>query len=74
MASAGPDTEGSQFFVTHSAQPHLDADYTAFGWVEEGMEVVDVIYQGNRVIGARVEPDDAPVTGGAPAAASEGPP
>jgi len=57
MASAGPDTEGSQFFITHSIQPHLEADYTAFGWVEEGMDVVDVLYEGDEIVRARVEPD-----------------
>jgi peptidylprolyl isomerase len=56
MASAGKDTEGSQYFVTHSMQPHLDGRYTAFGWVEEGMNVVDVLYEEDRVTHARVEP------------------
>ncbi len=57
MASAGQDTEGSQFFITHSPQPHLDGDYTAFGRVVEGMDVVDRIYEQDRIIRARVEPD-----------------
>jgi cyclophilin family peptidyl-prolyl cis-trans isomerase len=57
MASAGKDTEGSQFFLTHSMQPHLDGGYTAFGWVVEGMDVVDRLYEEDRVLGARVEPD-----------------
>ncbi len=56
MASAGKDTEGSQFFITHSPQPHLDGSYTAFGWVEEGMDVVDRIYEEDKVLTARVEP------------------
>jgi len=43
MALDGKDTGGSQFFVTHSPQPHLDARYTAFGHVVAGMEVVDRI-------------------------------
>lgn len=43
MASAGKDTEGSQFFITHSMQPHLDGSYTAFGRVIEGMDVVDSV-------------------------------
>lgn len=56
MARAARDTEGSQFFITHSAQPHLDGEYTAFGHVVEGMEAVDRIQQGDRVVRARVEP------------------
>jgi len=43
MAHAGKDTGGSQWFVTHSAQPHLDGRYTIFGRVVEGMDVVDAI-------------------------------
>ena len=43
MALDWPDTGGSQFFITHSPQPHLDARYTAFGRVIKGMEVIDQI-------------------------------
>jgi peptidylprolyl isomerase len=57
MASSGKDTEGSQFFITHSMAPHLDGGYTAFGWVESGMDVVDVLYEEDRILTARVEPD-----------------
>jgi cyclophilin family peptidyl-prolyl cis-trans isomerase len=42
---AWPDSGGSQFFITHSPQPHLDARYTAFGRVVAGMDVVDQIQQ-----------------------------
>lgn len=45
MALSGPDTGGSQFFITHSPQPHLDAKYTVFGRVVNGMEIVDRIQQ-----------------------------
>jgi len=45
MALSGPDTGGSQFFITHSPQPHLDAKYTVFGQVVSGMEIVDRIQQ-----------------------------
>jgi peptidylprolyl isomerase len=55
MASAGKDTEGSQYFLTHSIQPHLDGRYTAFGRVVEGFEALDMIGEGDRVITARVE-------------------
>lgn len=62
MASAGKDTEGSQYFVTHSMQPHLDGLYTAFGYVVQGMLVVDRIQPGDRVLSATVSgtPDPAP--------------
>ncbi len=45
MALDGPDTGGSQFFITHSPQPHLDAKYTVFGRVVAGMDVVDRLRQ-----------------------------
>jgi peptidylprolyl isomerase len=47
MASAGKDTEGSQFFITHSPQPHLDGRYTVFGRVTSGIDVVDAIQEGD---------------------------
>ncbi len=47
MASSGKDTEGSQWYVTHSATPHLDARYTNFGFVIEGMEVVHQLEMGD---------------------------
>ena len=49
MALSGKDTGGSQWFVTHSPQPHLDGGYTVFGRVVEGMEVIDRIVRGDRI-------------------------
>jgi cyclophilin family peptidyl-prolyl cis-trans isomerase len=48
------DTGGSQFFITHSAQPHLDARYTVFGRVISGMDVVDKIEQWDVIRRVRV--------------------
>jgi len=49
MANAGPDTNGSQFFITHSPQPHLNGKHTVFGKVTNGQEVVDLIRQGDKI-------------------------
>jgi len=49
IASAGKDTEGSQFFITHSPQPHLDGRYTIIGRVVSGMAAVDAVQVGDRM-------------------------
>jgi cyclophilin family peptidyl-prolyl cis-trans isomerase/HEAT repeat protein len=55
MALSGPDTGGSQFFITHSAQPHLDGTYPVIGRVISGMDVVDLITRGDRILTVRRE-------------------
>lgn len=54
MALSGPDTGGSQFFITHSPQPHLDGGYTVFGRVVSGMDVVDRVVQDDPILSMRV--------------------
>ncbi|HEX6124773.1 MAG TPA: peptidylprolyl isomerase [Pyrinomonadaceae bacterium] len=55
MALSGKDTGGSQWFVTHSRQPHLDGGYTVFGRVNEtGMKVVDKIVRGDKILNVRI--------------------
>lgn len=55
MANAGPNTNGSQFFITHSPQPHLNGKHTVFGRVIAGQEVVDAIKQGDHILSVEVE-------------------
>jgi len=54
MAHAGKDTGGSQFFICHSPQPHLDRVHTVFGQVRQGMDVVNSIKQNDVINSIRV--------------------
>jgi len=57
MANAGPSTNGSQFFITHTATPWLDGKHTVFGKVIEGLEVVDSVAQGDVINKITIEGD-----------------
>ena len=54
MASAGKDTESCQWFITHSPTPHLNGRYSIFAYVAEGMEVVQQLEVGDRIISMKV--------------------
>ncbi|MGD1930103.1 MAG: peptidylprolyl isomerase [Leptolyngbyaceae cyanobacterium] len=54
MAHRGPDTGGSQFFICHEAQPHLDGVHTVFGKTED-MDVVNAISQGDKITTVKIE-------------------
>lgn len=60
MALSGKDTGGSQWFVTHAPQPHLDGGYTVFGQVNESdMKVVDSIVRGDKIISVKIVGDSS---------------
>jgi len=50
LATSGPDTGGSQYYLCHSTQPHLDGGYTVFGRIVDGLDVLDRIVQGDRML------------------------
>jgi cyclophilin family peptidyl-prolyl cis-trans isomerase/HEAT repeat protein len=56
MALSGPDTGGSQYFLAHAPQPHLDGHYTVFGHLTSGDGVLDRIVQGDRIVDIQVVP------------------
>jgi len=55
MANAGPNTNGSQFFITHVPTPHLDNRHTVFGQVVQGMNVVNAIRRGDTIESIRIK-------------------
>jgi len=54
MANAGPDTNGSQFFITLAPTPNLDGGYNVFGYVVKGMDVANAIRKGDRMNSVRI--------------------
>ncbi|MCB9777750.1 MAG: peptidylprolyl isomerase [Alphaproteobacteria bacterium] len=57
MALAGPDTGGSQWFVTLSPQPHLDGSYTVFGRITDGLGLLRLMQPGDRILRVEIERD-----------------
>jgi len=55
MAHAGPNTGGSQFFICHAPQPHLDGVHTVFGKVVQGVDIVDKVRKGDKMTKVAVE-------------------
>src|ERR1035438_3980974 len=54
MANAGPNTNGSQFFITHVVTSHLDPKHTVFGQVLSGQDVVDAVKQGDKLVSVTI--------------------
>ena len=57
MANAGPNTNGSQFFITHNATPHLDGRHAVFGEVTQGQDVVNKVKQGDKIKSITIHDD-----------------
>ncbi|HUQ94948.1 MAG TPA: peptidylprolyl isomerase [Bryobacteraceae bacterium] len=55
MANSGPNTNGSQFFITHIATDWLDGKHTVFGQVTQGQDVVNAVQQGDKLISVKIE-------------------
>ncbi|MFC1897446.1 peptidylprolyl isomerase [Chloroflexota bacterium] len=55
MANAGPNTNGSQFFITYAPQPHLNNHHSVFGQLVDGMNVLKTLVNGDTIVGITIE-------------------